>query len=86
MELDLLWSDPMETNGFVRSTRGCGHFWGPDVSFHFCQANNLEFIVRAHQLTMKVLYSLLTSLCSLSSFVSRHTLSMIDHIFPYTVC
>lgn len=50
---DLLWSDPVDGRGFVRSNRGAGHFWGADVSQNFCQLNGLDYIIRAHQLVME---------------------------------
>lgn len=50
---DLLWSDPVENDGFVRSNRGAGHFWGADVSKNFCLLNGLDYIIRAHQLVME---------------------------------
>lgn len=49
---DLLWSDPVDGRGFVRSNRGAGHFWGADVSRNFCTINGLDYIIRAHQLVM----------------------------------
>ena len=49
---DLLWSDPSESNGWVKSPRGTGFLYGPDVINKFNQANNLDFICRAHQLCM----------------------------------
>jgi len=50
---DMLWSDPSDESGFRRSTRGCGYLFGDDISEQFCNINNLDFVVRAHQLTMQ---------------------------------
>lgn len=33
---------------------GAGFLFGPDITDMFCHANNLEFVARAHQLTMTV--------------------------------
>ncbi|CAJ1019838.1 Calcineurin-like phosphoesterase, putative, partial [Leishmania shawi] len=49
----LLWSDPCSDAGcFARSSRGCGWGFGPTASSTFCKKNELNFICRAHQLTM----------------------------------
>jgi len=52
---DLLWSDPNseDINGFSESPRGVGFLWGIDVSESFCQRNNVNFIIRSHQLVME---------------------------------
>ena len=49
---DLLWSDPSECNGWVKSPRGAGFLYGPDIIRGFTQTNNLDLICRAHQLCM----------------------------------
>jgi serine/threonine-protein phosphatase 4 catalytic subunit len=47
---DLLWSDPDEKiSGFQHSERGAGFLFGADVTQHFTQQNNIQFICRAHQ-------------------------------------
>ncbi|KAI5688744.1 Calcineurinlike phosphoesterase [Leishmania braziliensis] len=49
----LLWSDPCSDAGcFAPSSRGCGWNFGPTASSTFCKKNELNFICRAHQLTM----------------------------------
>ena len=45
---DILWSDPMEENGFAPSPRGDGAF-GPDVTQQFLDKNNLSLLIRSHQ-------------------------------------
>lgn len=48
---DLLWSDPSpSTTGFGPSDRGSTITWGENVAKKFLKANNLQFIVRGHQL------------------------------------
>lgn len=37
------------THGTSRSDRGAGRFFGPDVTKAFCEANNIEFVVRSHE-------------------------------------
>uniref|UniRef100_A0AC34RMP4 Protein-serine/threonine phosphatase n=1 Tax=Panagrolaimus sp. JU765 TaxID=591449 RepID=A0AC34RMP4_9BILA len=49
---DLLWSDPHDDPGWSPSTRGCGHFFGEDVSEAFHFLNQTTSIVRAHQVVM----------------------------------
>merc|ERR1711937_724742 len=47
---DLLWSDPLEPEGFESSERGAGVMWGPDITDQFLELNNLDMIIRAHQM------------------------------------
>lgn len=50
----LLWSDPSENVvRFSRNERGCGYLFGPAAANDFCDTNNLDFICRAHQMTMQ---------------------------------
>lgn len=51
--LDLLWSDPREENGIQPSPRGAGCLFGPDELKKFLDRNDLEFLVRSHQLVQK---------------------------------
>ena len=46
---DILWSDPMEQEGFAPSERGVTSTFGPDVTERFLTRNNLELLVRSHQ-------------------------------------
>lgn len=46
---ELLWSDPMITTGRVVSKRGIAIAFGPDVSEEFCKNNNLNYIIRSHE-------------------------------------
>lgn len=50
---DLLWSDPAEQQGFAPSSRGAGFFFGEDITQKFLQMNDIEQIVRAHQLVQE---------------------------------
>ena len=46
---DILWSDPMESNGFAPSPRGVTSTFGPDVTEKFLDNNNLDLLIRSHQ-------------------------------------
>jgi serine/threonine-protein phosphatase 5 len=46
---ELLWSDPQFMPGRGPSKRGVGLQFGPDVTENFCRKNNLEMIVRSHE-------------------------------------
>lgn len=46
---ELLWSDPQEAIGRGPSKRGVGIQFGPDVTKRFCEKNNLEYVVRSHE-------------------------------------
>lgn len=49
----ILWSDPTESvPRFSRNDRGCGFTFGPAATADFCARNQLDFICRAHQMTM----------------------------------
>merc|ERR1711934_440542 len=54
--MDLLWSDPTmndSVEGVLPSPRGPGLVtFGPDRVKHFCNANNLQMIIRAHECVM----------------------------------
>uniref|UniRef100_A0A6P6Y9S3 Serine/threonine-protein phosphatase n=1 Tax=Dermatophagoides pteronyssinus TaxID=6956 RepID=A0A6P6Y9S3_DERPT len=49
---DILWSDPDNIEFWAASPRGAGFVFGQGPVDQFCYANNIEFIVRAHQLVM----------------------------------
>ena len=46
---ELLWSDPQEEKGRAPSKRGVGVSFGPDVTKSFLKANNLQLLVRSHE-------------------------------------
>ncbi|CAF3518149.1 unnamed protein product [Rotaria sp. Silwood1] len=46
---ELLWSDPQPQIGRSESKRGVGLQFGPDVTERFLKLNNLEYIVRSHE-------------------------------------
>lgn len=46
----LLWSDPMEEEGFIENARGAGILWGPDLTHSFLDANSLNIMIRSHEM------------------------------------
>merc|ERR1711983_86746 len=46
---ELLWSDPQPMYGRSPSKRGVGCQFGPDVTRRFLENNNLEYIIRSHE-------------------------------------
>ncbi|KAI7898859.1 Metallo-dependent phosphatase-like protein [Cokeromyces recurvatus] len=46
---ELLWSDPQPEPGRSTSKRGVGIQFGPDVTKNFLETNNLEMIIRSHE-------------------------------------
>lgn len=46
---ELLWSDPQPQPGRSPSKRGVGVQFGPDVTEEFCKNNNLDYIIRSHE-------------------------------------
>lgn len=50
---DVSWSDPYHKNGFSPNPRGSGFLFGEDVAKKFLTINNLELIIRSHQLAIE---------------------------------
>jgi serine/threonine-protein phosphatase 5 len=46
---DILWADPIKTNGRHPSKRGVGLCFGPDIAHRFLNENGLEVLVRSHE-------------------------------------
>ncbi|XP_077998671.1 serine/threonine-protein phosphatase 5-like [Glandiceps talaboti] len=46
---ELLWSDPQPQYGRAPSKRGVGVMFGPDVTKKFLERNNLEYVIRSHE-------------------------------------
>lgn len=47
---EMLWSDPQEAPGWGPSKRGIGVAFGPDVTHRFLDNNNLDIVVRSHEM------------------------------------
>jgi serine/threonine-protein phosphatase 5 len=47
---DLLWSDPQPRPGRAPSKRGVGFSFGPDYTEAFLSANNLDLLIRSHEM------------------------------------
>ncbi|CEM16823.1 unnamed protein product [Vitrella brassicaformis CCMP3155] len=48
--VELLWSDPQKLDGRAPSKRGVGVAFGPDVTERFLKENNLDLLVRSHEM------------------------------------
>lgn len=46
---DIMWSDPQPFEGRGKSKRGVGQSFGPDITKAFLEDNNLELLVRSHE-------------------------------------
>lgn len=46
---EILWSDPMDADGRAPSKRGTAIAFGPDVTREFCAHNDLDYIIRSHE-------------------------------------
>jgi serine/threonine-protein phosphatase 5 len=51
--MEMLWTDPQTAPGRGPSKRGVGLQFGPDVTKKFCEKNNLEAIIRSHEVRME---------------------------------
>ena len=49
---ELLWSDPQPGEGRAPSKRGVGVAFGADVTRTFLKANNLDLLVRSHEVRL----------------------------------
>lgn len=50
---DIMWSDPEDIKGWNTSPRGAGYYFGGNVVEEFLRKNDLNYIIRAHQLIME---------------------------------
>lgn len=50
--MEMLWTDPQDEPGRGPSKRGVGMQFGPDVTKRFCESNNLEAVIRSHEVRM----------------------------------
>ncbi|MEM0233515.1 MAG: metallophosphoesterase family protein [Candidatus Nezhaarchaeales archaeon] len=46
---ELLWNDPMPSEGIETSPRGAGNLFGPDVTERFLKSLNVKVVVRSHE-------------------------------------
>ncbi|KAM0678356.1 putative serine/threonine protein phosphatase [Binucleata daphniae] len=51
--VDIMWSDPGNVDEFTPNTRGAGYLFGEEQAKRFCMINNINYIVRAHQICFK---------------------------------
>lgn len=50
---DLMWSDPDDIDNWQISPRGAGYLFGGGEVLNFNKANNIELIIRSHQLILE---------------------------------
>merc|ERR1711976_1112759 len=50
---DLMWSDPYDCEGWLKSQRGAGWLYGSSPTNEFTQINGLSLVARAHQLVQE---------------------------------
>ena len=91
----LMWSDPAEHVGEWKPNldRNAGVLWGPKLSEHFCQLNDVHRIIRSHEMKQKG-YEMahdgrVVTLFSASRYVGECTNSgafmTFDHDMKYTI-
>ena len=55
---DLLWSDPQPQRGRSPSKRGVGIQFGPDITEAFLKLNNLDYVIRSHEVRCQKILAL----------------------------
>ena len=50
---EILWSDPRDIDGWSPSKRGAGIYFGKDITEKFLSYNNLEILIRSHEVKME---------------------------------
>jgi diadenosine tetraphosphatase ApaH/serine/threonine PP2A family protein phosphatase len=75
---DLLWSDPADDesqSGWSVSQRGAGYVFGRDIVQEFNRQNNIDLIIRSHQLVMQgyneMFEGCLTTVWSAPNYMNR---------------
>ncbi|KAH3686345.1 hypothetical protein WICPIJ_002707 [Wickerhamomyces pijperi] len=53
LEMEILWTDPQDEDGYSASKRGIGVQFGPDITEKFCALNNLKGVIRSHEVRME---------------------------------
>ena len=48
---EILWNDPMDFPGVLRSPRGAGRIFGPDITERFLGKIDVKSVIRGHQAT-----------------------------------
>jgi protein phosphatase len=46
---EILWNDPMDNLGSIKSPRGAGHLFGPDITDEFLTRIHVNTLIRGHQ-------------------------------------
>lgn len=46
---EILWNDPQPEPGVTPNKRGVGYAFGPDITKRYLEANNLELVIRSHE-------------------------------------
>jgi diadenosine tetraphosphatase ApaH/serine/threonine PP2A family protein phosphatase len=83
---ELLWSDPQPQLGRSASKRGVGIQFGPDVTEAFCKENNLDCIIRSHEVKdegYEVAHNGRCMFSIISSFFLQHSIKLIIVIFNF---
>jgi diadenosine tetraphosphatase ApaH/serine/threonine PP2A family protein phosphatase len=70
---DLLWADPQRMMGRSPSKRGLGYSFGPDYTDSFLAMNNLQLLIRSHEMQEEGYVCICCSLtsCALSAVALR---------------
>ena len=66
---ELLWSDPKPAEGRGPSQRGVGVGFGPDVTRDFLQDNNLDLLVRSHEVRSVLLAVIALQSCQMPEYL-----------------
>ena len=70
---DLLWSDPVEEEGFSKSSRGIGIFFGPDITKRFLGKGSRMLIIIKSNISLINIELLFLDLNDLMCLIRSHT-------------
>ena len=82
---ELLWSDPQPMLGRSPSKRGVGCQFGPDVTRKFLDNNQLDYIIRSHEVLQSPFKSFLISLWFQWELRTQHEHWTAQSVFCYNL-
>ena len=83
---EMLWSDPKAAEGRGPSQRGVGVGFGPDVTRNFLEDNQLDLLVRSHEVSQACADCLPTGHLHLAYLLVDQLIADTSYTFSDTIC